>query len=196
MIAVITADIINSTSNYNWRKNVEQYLNQIPSIEWSIYRGDSIQIRIENPENVLNVALGLKSSVRQLPKLDIRIAIGLGEESLRTDSVTQNQGGAYINSGRLFEELSQNLAIKTNEENIDIGLNAGLNLFNIICEQWTVKMAQYVHAKLMNPDANQEELAKILNTSQSNVSRVLARSNYQVLLQYMQFFQQFIQSRL
>lgn len=195
MIAVITSDIINSTANNQWRNVIHENLSELNEVEWRIFRGDSLQIRIEKPEEALRIALILKSSILQISELDIRMAIGLGEESLKTDDVTENQGSAYVNSGRLFEELTQNLAIKTDSKTVDLGLNAGLNLFNTICEQWTPKMAEYVNIKLRFPNKNQEELSNLLKSSQPNVSRVLARANYSVLNQYVQFFQQFISSR-
>lgn len=195
MIAVITSDIINSTANNQWRDVIHENLSELNEVEWRIFRGDSLQIRIEKPEEALRIALILKSSILQISELDIRMAIGLGEESLKTDDVTENQGSAYVNSGRLFEELTQNLAIKTDSKTVDLGLNAGLNLFNTICEQWTPKMAEYVNIKLRFPNKNQEELSNLLKSSQPNVSRVLARANYSVLNQYVQFFQQFISSR-
>lgn len=198
MIAVITADIMNSTQNDAWHEVMTPTLGltgETP-VDWSIYRGDSIQIRLGNPAMALDVATALKASIRQLNKLDIRIAIGIGEESLKTYSVTQNTGSAYVNSGRLLEDLPQNLAIKTTWDHMDIGLNAGLNLFNTLCEQWTTGMANYVHTKLLHPNASQEELAQKLNTNQSNVSRVLARANYQVLQQYLNYFQELINSKL
>lgn len=195
MIAVITSDIINSTANNQWRDVIHENLSELNEVEWRIFRGDSLQIRIEKPEEALRIALILKSSILQISELDIRMAIGLGEESLKTDDVTENQGSAYVNSGRLFEELTQNLAIKTDSKTVDLGLNAGLNLFNTICEQWTPKMAEYVNIKLRFPNKNQEELSNLLKSSQPNVSRVLARANYSVLNQYVQFFQQFISYR-
>ena len=198
MIAVITADIINSTQNQDWQKAIEPNLDQFGEspIDWSIYRGDSIQLRIENPANALKIATRLKASIRQLSKLDIRIAIGIGDETLKTASVTQNMGSAYINSGRLLEDLPQNLAIKTAWEELDLGLNAGFNLYNTLCEQWTTGMSQYVLTKLLYPNASQEELSKKLNTTQSNVSRVLSRANYHALQQYLNYYHELINSKL
>ena len=198
MIAVITADITNSTKSDAWQQLILPNLEELGSSpkDWNIYRGDSIQIRMNQPAKALYYALRLKSSIRQINSLDIRIAIGIGNEIRITNSVTQNTGSAYVNSGRLFESLPQNLAIKTDWNSIDVGLNAGLNLFNTICEQWTIGMANFVHTKLIYPDDSQEELALKLNTTQSNVSRVLARANYPVLQQYLNYFEDFINSKL
>lgn len=194
MIAVITADIINSTQHSDWQKSIDAVLKQSGKhlVDWNIYRGDSLQIRLENPAKALWVATQLKSGVRQQNDLDIRIAIGIGAELSKTNSVTQNTGSAYVNSGRLLEQLTQHIAIKTDWPTMDLGLNAGLSLYNALAEQWTSVMAQYVYTKLAHQDANQEHLAQKLNTSQSNVSRVLARANFSVLQQYLDYFEQAI----
>lgn len=196
MIAVLTADIINSTRFPDWRKELlkdfEFFGNQ--NDDWLIYRGDGIQIRIEKPEEGLRYALLLKAIIRQIENLDVRIAIGLGEENERTSVVTQNSGSAYVNSGRMLENLKQNLAINTGEEEINLGLNAGLGLLNALCSQWKPAVAQSFKLKLQNPDISQNEMAKILKTTQPNISQTLARGNWHEIAQYIAYFNTLIKT--
>ena len=198
MIAVITADIINSTQNPSWKSVIQPSLEAQGTSpkDWNLYRGDSLQIRIPQAHKALDVALMLKSSVMQIADLDIRIAIGIGTETEKTDIVTQNAGSAYVNSGRLLETLAQNLEIKTDWEQKNEGLNASLGLVNTLCEQWTPTMASYVNAKLLHPEKNQEQLAQILDTTQSNVSRVLMRASYNPIEKYLIYFRDFVHSMI
>lgn len=197
-IGVITADIINSTQNHDWQDFITPQLNKLGTSpkDWNIYRGDSIQIRVENPDEVLEVALMLKSAIKQHKNCDIRMTLGIGKERLRTSKVTLNSGEAYEYSGRLLEDISQNIEIKTAWQELDLGLNAGLNMLNALAEQWTPNSAKAINYRLNKPDLNQNELAKILETTQSNVSRVLSRGHWREIQQYSVYFKSLIQSKL
>lgn len=197
-IGVITADIINSTQNHDWQDFITPQLNKLGTSpkDWNIYRGDSIQLRIDNPDEILEVALMLKSAIKQHKNCDIRMTLGIGKERLRSSKVTLNSGEAYEYSGRLLEEISQNIEIKTAWQELDLGLNAGLNMLNALAEQWTPNSAKAINYRLNKPDLNQNELAKILETTQSNVSRVLSRGHWREIQQYSVYFKSLIKSKL
>lgn len=197
-IAVITADIIKSTENPAWKDFLLpqlEHLGKTPT-DWNIYRGDGLQIRIQNPEECLHTALLLKSAIKQHKATDIRIAMGIGTESQKTATVTLNTGKAYENSGRLLEEISQDLEIKTPWDELNTGLNASLAMLNALCEQWTTGIATSVNHRLNHPNLNQNELAQQLNTTQSNVSRILSRAHWNEIQQYLIYFKSFIKSKL
>lgn len=198
MIATITADLINSTLFPEWRNTLLPEFKNFgkEGRDWNLYRGDSFQIRIEHPEESLRIALLLKSIILQIENLDVRIAIGIGTETEKTKIVSQNSGSAYINSGRLLENLNQNIEIKTDFDDIDNGLNAAFALINALCQQWKPMTANFVKLKFQNPKINQSEMAKKLKTSQSNVSQTLARANHAQIEKYLDYYHHFIQSRL
>src|SRR5690554_4258246 len=124
MKAVVSADIIDYTkltsddankvidvisnvfNNPNALSRVRTNLN----VNFSIKRGDSIQIELGDPSNALKVALLLKTALnainltperkRSKPMVDIRIAIGLGDIDAQRSNVNTSSGEAYENSGR------------------------------------------------------------------------------------------------
>lgn len=198
MIAVLTADIVNSTANPDWLKHVTPQLQKSGKTpeDWQIYRGDSIQLRLEKPEESLETALLLKSAIKQYAKTDIRISIGIGTEDSKTKTVSMNTGTAYEFSGRLLEENYGNLRIQTPWEDMNDGLNAGIILVNALCEQWTATNAQYFNYKLSNPDLNQSEIAQNLKTTQPNVSRVLSRAHWNEISNYLNYFSKIIKDKL
>ncbi|MDO5655426.1 MAG: helix-turn-helix domain-containing protein [Flavobacteriaceae bacterium] len=197
MIAVITADLIESTQFPHWKKSLISDFNAFgkKNIDWSIYRGDGIQIRIENPAEALRYALLLKSIILQIDKLNVRIAIGLGDESEKTTMVTHNAGSAYVSSGRLLENIHQNLEIQSSFEDLNLGLNAGFALLNALCENWKPAVAHIFKLKLWHPEMNQKDIANKLKITQPGVSQALARGNWHEIEKYLVYFHFLIQQR-
>ena len=85
MIAILTGDIIHSKkiATEIWLPILEKSLSkfgQKPKF-WDIYRGDSFQLET-NIENALIATLSIISAIKQVPKIDVRISIGIGEKDL------------------------------------------------------------------------------------------------------------------
>ena len=86
MIAVITADIVNST---RLKKAEEKMLISnlsfiLKSYKFEFYRGDSFQAYIPDPKQALKVVLQVRAAAKRLssgfssPFTDIRASIGIG----------------------------------------------------------------------------------------------------------------------
>ena len=194
MEAVITADIINSreVSPEVWLKTLTKTLQNLGEeyTTWEIYRGDSIQM-ITEPKNALGLAILLKSVVKQTPNLDIRIGIGLGEITYRSEKVTTSNGSAFIHAGEAFDGLKKNtLAIKSPWQDFDQILNIMLNLATLTMDNWKPAMAEIVNKQLENPESKQIEIAKALQKKQSNVSYSLKKAGYDEILDCIQFYKQ------
>jgi len=132
MTSIITGDIINSRENNPqiWMPLLKDVLNKYGSepTQWEIYRGDSFQIEIP-PIKALKVAILIKASIKQFKKLDVRIAIGIGDKSYTSKKITESNGSAFVNSGKCFEQLKKNsLAIKSPFKGFDIQMNLLLEL--------------------------------------------------------------------
>jgi hypothetical protein len=194
MIAVITGDIINSQMSDSelWLPKLKDLMaswSKSPE-NWEIYRGDEFQLKCSVDE-VFRKALLLKSLIRTFENLDVRLAIGIGNEVFLSDKITESNGSAYVNSGRLLTEIKsqgKTLAIQTENDKVNRDLNILFKWAAIDFDNWTAATAEIIHQLLVNPALTQEELAKALNITQSSVSQRLKRANFDLLQETDQFF--------
>ncbi len=192
MKAILTADIINSreVSPEIWLPMLKNVLYTVGEeyTTWEVYRGDSIQI-ITTPIQALDYAILLKSTIKQIPNLDIRIAIGIGEITYRSDKVSASNGVAFINSGEAFDTLGKNtLAIKTPWEDFDEVITIMLDLATLTMNDWKPAMAEIFKKQWENPKAKQIEIAEKLNKKQSNVSYSLKKAGYEEILNMVTYY--------
>lgn len=177
MIAVLTADIINSADfpAARWMevlKNCLSRFGQSPQ-DWEIYRGDELQLRTSR-EEALKTAFEIKAEIKRIKGLDIRIAIGLGEEDYRGEGVAQSNGSAYLRSGRMLEKLKsqkKNLGIESGHKSFDRNLNLMFDLASDFMDGWSSVSAEMVVYALRYPELNQTEVADKLDIQQSAVSQ-------------------------
>lgn len=193
MIAVITGDIINSqNSDSMWMPHLKELFGSWAEgpENWEIYRGDEFQIK-SSVNEVLTRALMIKSLIKTFENLDVRLAIGVGNEVFLSEKITESNGSAYVNSGRLLNDIKsegRSLAICTDNEKVNRDLNILFKWASIDYDNWSVATAEIVHRLLMNKNLTQEELAKDLRISQSSVSQRLKRANYDLIQETDDFF--------
>lgn len=194
MIAVITGDIINSqqVETKVWITKLKNLLGNWGSspLAWEIYRGDEFQLKC-NIDDVFWHFLSIKSLIKSQENLDVRIAIGIGEENFSSEKITESNGTAYVNSGRLLNDLKNDghtVAIKTLNEAVDRDLNILLKWSSKDFDNWTVATAEIIHEMIMNENITQEDLAKKFAISQSSVSQRLKRANYDLIIETNQYF--------
>lgn len=194
MIAVITGDIIKSESSesslwINPLKGLLKNWGKSPG-EWEIYRGDEFQLKCEIDE-VFKIFLAIKSLVKSNENLDVRMAIGIGNENFSSEKITESNGSAYVNSGRLLNEIKtdgKTLSIKTPNERVDYDLNIVFKWASIDFDGWTPAVAEIIHLFIMNEGITQEDIAKKLNITQSSVSQRLKRANLDLITETDKFF--------
>ncbi|CAD7815083.1 hypothetical protein CHRY9390_02913 [Chryseobacterium aquaeductus] len=194
MIAVITGDIINSqyADTQVWITKLKNLLEKWGSAPqtWEIYRGDEFQLKC-NINDVFWRFLAIKSLIRSQENLDVRIAIGIGEENFSSEKITESNGTAYVNSGRLLNDLKNDghtVSIKTNNESLDRDLNILLKWSSKDFDSWTMATAEIIHEMIMNNDMTQEDLAKKFAISQSSISQRLKRANYELIVETNHYF--------
>lgn len=187
MIAVITGDIINSQ-----QANAELWLNDLKNLfknwgeapqTWEICPEDEFRLKGEIDE-VFRYFLAIKSLIKTYESLDVRIAIGIGEEQFLADKITESNGTAYVYSGRLLDDLKatgKTLAIKTPDEKIDRDLNIVFRWCSVDFDNWTVALAEIIHQFIMNKEITQDDLARQLNITQSSVSQRSKRANLDLI---------------
>ena len=194
MRAIITGDIINSqeTDSENWLPKLKELLGKwgkTPS-DWEVYRGDEFQIKC-SIDAVFWKALSIKSLIKQFENLDVRIAIGIGEEQYSSEKITESNGTAYVNSGRLLNEIKnegKTFAIKTPNEGINADFNILFKWSSLDFDSWTVAVSEIVHLLMMDKNLTQDDLAKKLNISQSSVSQRIKRANFDLILETDYYF--------
>lgn len=187
MIAIITGDIINSQKSDSelWLPKLKGLLQSWSTTpeNWEIYRGDEFQLKCSVDE-VFHKALLIKSLLRSFENLDVRVAIGIGNEVFLSEKITESNGTAYLNSGRLLTDIKsqgKTFAIQTENEKVNRDLNILFKWAAIDFDNWTVATAEIIHQLLRNSELTQDELAKELNITQSSVSQRLKRANFELL---------------
>lgn len=186
MNAILIGDIIGSAQkSHQWMgllKQVLQHYGETPK-QWEIYRGDEFQLSVA-PQHVLEVVYRLKAVMKSV-KLDVRISIGIGDISFDAPKITQQNGSAFVRSGQLFENLKQrklSLAIDSGSEDFDTTMNLLFRFATSVVDGWLPQSAEYVLAKLKNPESSQSELGLQLGITQAAVSRRHTRSQIDLLL--------------
>lgn len=192
MLAVLTADIINSRGEdaSKWMPVLQEELNRIGKspVDWEIYRGDSFQLKTD-VKQALSVLIHLKAVIKQFKKLDVRVAIGIGEESYVAEKVTESNGTAYVYSGKCFDGLKkQTMAIQSPWKDFDETLNLLLEVLGLTINNWTPNYANLVKASLENPNKTQAEIAQKLNKKQGNLSAALKRAGFDEIEKILKFY--------
>lgn len=196
MRAVITADIIDYTKLTS--NDANRVIDAISSVfnspqaltnvrtnlnaTYSIRRGDSVQVEINNPVIALKVALLLKTAVnavnltpekkRNKPMVDIRIAIGIGDIDAQRSDVNISSGEAYEHSGRTLDTMKKSkrkILIKTNNKHWDNEINTELALLEEIMKGWKITSAEVLYLTLLG--LKEKEIEAELSITQSAVNQ-------------------------
>ncbi|PJR03983.1 transcriptional regulator [Avrilella dinanensis] len=196
MIAIITGDIINSrtVATREWLPVLESVLSKFGDKEkdWEIFRGDSFQLEVA-PENVIKTAIYLKTTLKTIESLDLRIGVGIGEKNFSTATIKESNGEAFVFSGEAFEELKKRtFSIKTRSEKTDQQINLIFDLLMVIMDKWNTNVSKTVRFALDFPDLTQTELAGKMNKKQSQISRELNKAGFEEVLRATEFCQYII----
>ncbi|WP_299016786.1 SatD family protein [uncultured Polaribacter sp.] len=190
MTSIITGDIINSRNvdTNIWMSLLKKTFQEIGASPktWEIFRGDSFQVEIEQPEHALFFTIKLKAILKQIKNLDVRIGIGIGEKTENYKRITEGNGEAFTFSGKAFDTLvkKQNLAVLTNDEKFNTLMNTSLALALLIMDNWTKNSAEFTVKYLNNKGTTQKILAKELNISESSASERRKRAGLDEIMQF------------
>jgi hypothetical protein len=203
MTSIITGDIINSrkvepTIWLNPLKALMKEWGKTPKT-WEIYRGDSFQVEISQPQYALLAAIRIKACIKSVEKLDVRMGIGIGEKNYDAPKITEANGEAFINSGETFEELKklkQQLAIRTPWPELDAELNLMFRLASIVLDKWTMATAQIVAVSIVNRTLSQKELGDKIERTQSTISEAQKRAHYDEIMDLVAFYEKCITEKI
>ncbi|MBN9351676.1 MAG: hypothetical protein J0H55_13435 [Chitinophagaceae bacterium] len=199
MIAVVTGDIVNSAKVKPtvYLKILKGFLEKQgkPPKSWEIFRGDSFQFKCK-PEDAFRKFLLLKSKIKQISGLDIRISIGVGTLDYEAPKISESNGSAFVNSGRTFDTMkgSQYLVFTTGNNEVDKILNLLARFASPWMDGWTVAGALAVEIILEHPRWNQQQIAARLKINQSAVSQNRKRTQLDTLLEFDEYYRTIITS--
>lgn len=197
MTSVITGDIINSQKEKPaiWLKPLKHALSKWGDTpkQWEIYRGDSFQLEVKNPANALRIAIQIKSSVKAVKNMDVRMAIGIGEKKYNAKKVSESNGSAFVSSGEMLEQLKildLNLAVKSPNPVFDKEINLYLKLALLVMDRWTSTAAETINVALNHPDKSQAALGKLLKIRQNTVSTRLKRARFEEIVEVIKMYEE------
>ena len=117
---VITGDLVNSTNiAAEWRQAVVGALykcaadfSPLTPINIEMYRGDSFQVVVGNPEYALTVAVAFRAKLRastpeKKEMWDARVSVGIGDVSFESDNIVTSDGEAFRLSGRTLDTMGK-----------------------------------------------------------------------------------------
>ena len=204
--AVITGDIIQSTRLTNEQKinifnAIRGYLKRLKKdyeVKSELFRGDSFQCLVNDPGDVLRIALLIKTFIRSLNPSDIynitkksdgkkktdtpittwivdaRIAIGIAEVAVETKTLASSSGKAFYLSGFLLDDIKnskQHLAIDSDDKYSEEWRTESI-LLDAIIRKTTALQCVVINYKLNF--MTETEISNELNIGQSAVNQ---RSN-------------------
>lgn len=198
MVAILTADLINSAAYDTelWMEVLKKTLSRWGHSprDWEIYRGDELQLRT-TPQIALQTAIELKACVKSIKGLDIRIAIGIGEEQYRGEGISESNGSAYQRSGRTLDRLKLNkkrMGIDTGDARINRTINLIIDLISDTMDSWSTVSAEMVTLALTNSQLTQAEMADELKIQQSAVSQRQKRARLSRVTDVLDYYQETI----
>ncbi len=189
MVAVLTADLINSTT-YD-KKTLQQVIavlkqefNEINAVEeamFTIFRGDSFQGIVKQPKSALLIALQLKASICKVqsstqkksssPIADVRIAIGIGEAEYNKNAIAESNGEAFHFSGKTLDTMkseNKKISLKTANEEINGEFLVSLKFLDSLTDKWSIASAEVVYYLLKG--LKEQQIANELNRSQAAIN--------------------------
>lgn len=194
MQAVITGDIVNSQKIEPelWLGELQTALSiaNPNSKDWEIYRGDEFQLFLEHAEEAFLTVLIIKSHIKTIKDLDVRMSIGIGTRNFEGDKITLSNGSVFVNSGRHFEQMRKEkdlLGFHSGHEKMDFEINLMLEWASQTLDNWSCVSAE-ITKLFLTQNPNQEHAADLLNISQSSVSQRLKRANYDLLMKTESYF--------
>ncbi len=199
-VAIITGDIINSRQVHTeiWQNkltSVLSYYGTSPN-DWEIFRGDSFQLKC-NVEHAIRAVIHIKSYMRQISSLDVRMGIGIGEIQEPQKSISNSTGTAFVRSGNSFDQLKKKtLAIQTGKESLDTIVQTYLDLASTIMSDWKKVTSAVMQISIENPTLKQHEIAHKYGYVQSSISRAQKRGGYDELMKMEEVITTLIQKQL
>ncbi len=178
----------------SWLKLLKEVLGTMGNApkQWEMFRGDSFQVEVK-PADALEKALMIKIYLKQQKDIDVRMGIGIGEKIYNAARITESNGTAFIHSGESFEGLKkQTLSVKTPWADFDETINVTLALALLIMDNWKPATATIMKTVMENAAHNQQQVAELLQITQSSISEGLKRGGYEEIQNMLTLYKKLI----
>lgn len=197
---VLTGDLVNSTRiSIEWRQAVVDALNEciadfssLTPINIEMFRGDSFQVVVGNPELSLTVAVALRAKLRaSTPEKeeiwDARISVGIGDVSFENDHIITSDGEAFWLSGRTFDAMGKRkLTITTPWAEFNSTLELITRFADDVVSSWTIKQAKVAYHSLLSPKT-QKDMAADLGLTKQNFNSHWSSARIQLIQDYLEY---------
>ncbi len=202
---VITGDLVNSSHiAIEWRQTVMDASNacvkdfsSLTPIKMEMYRGDSFQVVVDNPELALSVAIALRAKLKastpdKSEVWDARLSLGIGDISFASGNILTRDGEAFRLSGRAFDNIGKKrLCISTPWAELDNDLDLVTRFADSIVSGWTEKQALVFYHALVFPKL-QKKLAEELGMTSQNFNYHWGAAKGQLILDYINYYKSFV----
>lgn len=207
---IITGDVVNSTSlTLEQRKDLLSCLSsviaeikEVHPISYELYRGDSIQVVVENPADTLLVGLLLRAGIKGntptdgVAVWDVRISLGVGKTEYMEDSIRISDGEAFRLSGRGLDTIGKaTLCLHTPWKDVNEEFGVSLPFLDDVICGWTAYQARTIFRCLLT-GKSKKDLAVELGQTAQNVSRSLILAKEKQVRNVIQRFQSVITSKI
>lgn len=167
-----------------------------------IFRGDSWQFVVAEPEQALRIALDIRCGLQSLDLADpilTRIGIGIGDvDFIPEAAVSEGDGTAFRLSGEALEEMDRHshLTIRIADANATpecAGLYVLATLMDAIANRWTAKQSLAVSGALKG--LTQEQIGAVWQpypVSQQAVAQHLDSAGWNAISRGLDFFERVI----
>lgn len=198
IVSVITGDIIDSRNItpenydvmlYTLELTVQLLSEQLP-LKYDRYRGDSFQLVCLHACDAIKVAIVIQLALKTSElNISARQSIGIGQiNSLRND-IRTSMGEAFILSGEGLDKMkSEILTISTSDKEFQKNITLVTKFVDIQLKEITRAQAQVLLKYMVNEDKSHYAIASELKKSRSNITRLLNASHYQLIDEYIQYF--------
>jgi len=135
--------------------DIQYYFHSNKSNTFEIYRGDSFQSIIYEPEKALLIGIIIRAGLRHISNAktlgllwDARISIGFGAIEYFGDRVAESDGPAFHYSGKGLDKMkkqSHRLKITTDQPFLNDELFVECTLSDAIINRWSFQQAEAIY---------------------------------------------------
>lgn len=208
--AIITGDIVDSTRMAGEeRDSMLGMLQSLPDLLWpmmnidlEIFRGDSFQIRTEDPVKSLRAALAIRAHIRSFKfadyncQWDARLSIGIGTVEYENGSLATSDGEAYRASGRGLDTIDRGrLSIETPWTEVNKELRVSTAFADDIVSGWTQSQSRTMF-QYLSKGISHAEIGNILGISRQMADKALLAGKEELMKLYINRFEELIRHRL
>jgi len=207
--AVITGDLVKSRRIHEG--DMDTVINSLKSTfgdinkyllgnngKFEIFRGDSFQGLVPQPELALLVSIIIRAKLRTFepsfssagkrnPKKpilhaysDARISVGIGKISYNGKTIAESQGEAFERSGHALDRMktgNERLAVITPWEQVNKELEVECQLADVIISRWTSTTADAMYHYLLFEKTQQELATQFKITQPAARKRLVVYGN-------------------